>query len=115
MAFLQRVVNGGGFIDREYGIGRGRIDLLVRWPYPGPDGARRWQREAIELKVWRDKMKDPLRKGLEQLDGYLDKVGLTTGVLVIFDRRSDAQDIEARTRFTRIKSPKGRPIRVLRA
>ena len=33
MAYLQRVVNGGGMIDREYGVGRGRIDLLVRWPY----------------------------------------------------------------------------------
>ena len=28
MGFLQRVVNGGGYVDREYGIGRGRIDLL---------------------------------------------------------------------------------------
>ena len=26
MAYLQRVVNGGGFVDREYGVGRGRID-----------------------------------------------------------------------------------------
>ena len=33
MAYLQRVVNGGGTVDREYGVGRGRIDLLVRWPY----------------------------------------------------------------------------------
>src|SRR5262249_20072573 len=76
MAFLQRVVNGGGFIDREYGIGRGRIDLLVRWPYRDAGGGRAWQREALELKVWRDKTKDPLAKGLEQLDGYLEKTGL---------------------------------------
>jgi len=34
MAWLQRVVNGGGIIDREYGIGRGRIDILIRWPLP---------------------------------------------------------------------------------
>ncbi|MFN3200941.1 MAG: ATP-binding protein [Bradymonadia bacterium] len=27
MAFLQRVVNGGGFIDREYGLDRGAVDL----------------------------------------------------------------------------------------
>ncbi len=33
MMFLQRVVNGGGFIDREYAIGSGRIDLLGRKPY----------------------------------------------------------------------------------
>ncbi|SBW22707.1 AAA ATPase [Candidatus Protofrankia californiensis] len=29
------------------------IDLLVRWPWAGSDGIRRWQREAVELKVWR--------------------------------------------------------------
>lgn len=38
MAFLQRIVNGGGYVDREYGVGRGRIDILVRWPYRRPDG-----------------------------------------------------------------------------
>jgi hypothetical protein len=62
MAFLQRVVNGGGFIDREYGAGAGRIDLCVRWAHPG--GLQRW---AIELKVWRDGRPDPLSEGLEQL------------------------------------------------
>jgi hypothetical protein len=30
MAFMQRIINGGGFIDREYGIGRYRMDLLIR-------------------------------------------------------------------------------------
>ena len=34
-AFLQRIVNGGGRIDREYGLGRRRTDLLVIWNYPG--------------------------------------------------------------------------------
>lgn len=39
-AFLQRVVNGDGYIDREYGLGRGRTDLLITKPltdgYGGP-------------------------------------------------------------------------------
>ena len=34
MAYLQRIVNGGGAIDREYAAGSGRIDLCVRWPLP---------------------------------------------------------------------------------
>ncbi len=34
-AFLQRVVNGGGRIEREYGLGRGRTDLLIVWPRAG--------------------------------------------------------------------------------
>ena len=33
--YLQRVVNGGGRIEREYGLGRGRTDLLVLWPAGG--------------------------------------------------------------------------------
>ncbi|MEZ5576659.1 MAG: hypothetical protein R3F44_13965 [Candidatus Competibacteraceae bacterium] len=35
-AFLQRIVNGGGRIDREYGLGRKRTDLLVQWPLTQP-------------------------------------------------------------------------------
>lgn len=31
MAFLQRIVNGGGTIHREYGLGRKALDLLVTW------------------------------------------------------------------------------------
>lgn len=114
MAFLQRLVNGGGVIDREYGIGRGRIDLLVRWPFKDAQGQRCVQKEALELKVWRDKQKDPLDKGLRQLDEYLGKVGLETGVLVLFDRRSSAEDIETRTRFEDVFTPSGKQVTLLR-
>jgi hypothetical protein len=115
MAYLQRVVNGGGYVDREYGIGRGRIDLLVRWPYAESDGTRAWQREALELKVWRKGEKDPLAKGLAQIDGYLAKLGLDEGALVIFDRRPEAADAESRTRFEAARTETGREVTVLRA
>jgi len=114
MAWFQRIVNGGGYVDREYGIGRGRIDLLLRWPYQGPDGERLWQREAIELKVRTERRPDPLDRGLSQLDGYLDRTGLDTGVLVIFDRRADAPVIAERTVFESANTPSGRPVTVLR-
>jgi len=29
MASLQRVVNGGGRIERGYGLGRGALDLMI--------------------------------------------------------------------------------------
>ena len=115
MAWLQRVVNGGGYVDREYGVGRGRIDLLVRWPYRGPDGQRAWQREALELKTWRAREADPLEKGLTQLDGYLERLGLGEGTLVIFDRRPDADAIAARIRLEEAAAPSGRRALVLRA
>ena len=93
MAFLQRVVNGGGTIDREYGVGRGRIDLQITWPAPGQNEK---QRIAIELKVWRDGQKDPLEKGLTQLESYLARLGLAEGWLVIFDRRQNAAPLPDR-------------------
>jgi hypothetical protein len=111
MAFLQRIVNGGGFVDREYGVGRGRLDVLVRKPY----GDGLVQREAIELKVWQPRQGDPLAKGLVQLDGYLDRLGLDTGTLIIFDRRPDAEPVTERTVFGDVHSPAGRLVTLLRA
>lgn len=112
MAFLQRIVNGGGYVDREYGVGRGRLDLLLRWPYRLADGRPAVQRRAVELKVWRPKAIDPLKKGLEQLDGYLSQLGLRRGTLVIFDRRSKAV---RRPITSDVWTRSGRAVRVLRA
>ncbi|WP_157978904.1 hypothetical protein [Nocardia aurea] len=90
-------------------------DLLVRQRYTDSDGRRAEQRESLELKVWRDGRKDPLEEGLAQLDGYLDRMGLTTGILVIFDRRTTATPITERTRFDEATSPTGRQVTLLRA
>ncbi len=111
MAYLQRVVNGGGFVEREYGVGRDRIDLLVKWPL----GGRKWQKEVLELKVWREKKRDPLEKGLEQLEGYLERVGVKRGVLVIFDRRAEAKPVEERVERSEVRTKKGHKVTLLRA
>jgi hypothetical protein len=115
MAFLQRVVNGGGFIDGEYGVGRWRLDLLVRFPYKDADGKRVIQREAIEFKVWRDKQKGPLDVGLKQINAYLDKLKLNTGILVIFDRRKNAKSVHKRVKLKQEKTPGKKTITLLRA
>lgn len=106
MAFLHRVANGGGTLEREYAIGTGRMDLCLRY---GPDTL------ALELKVWRDGEKDPLQEGLVQLDGYLAGLGLDSGWLVIFDRRSGQPPISERTRASMDTTPAGRRVSVLRA
>ncbi|MFO1428667.1 MAG: AAA-like domain-containing protein [Candidatus Competibacteraceae bacterium] len=80
-AFLQRIVNGGGRIEREYGLGRMRTDLLVIWPYPG--GV---QKVVIELKVLHKTLEQTIATGLEQTWSYLDRCGAEAGHLVIFDR-----------------------------
>jgi hypothetical protein len=113
MAFLQRVVNGGGFIDREYGVGRGRIDLLVRFPYVKPGGGRAVQRRALELKVWRKGRKDPLGEGLAQIDAYLTRLRLGRGTLVIFDARGRLA--RRAPRFDEVRTAGGRVVTVLRA
>jgi hypothetical protein len=115
MAFFHRLVNGGGFIDREYGVGRGRVDLLIRWPYQDEHGHRAVQREAVELKVWRKGRPDPLGEGLAQLDDYLRRLDLSQGTLVIFDRRPDAPSIDQRTRLGTGQTPDGRQVTLLRA
>ncbi len=114
MAFLHRLVNGGGYLDREYAAGTKRLDVLVRWPYTGPVGERLMQREAMELNVWRANENDPLPDGLAQLDRYLDRLTLPTGVLVIFDRRPEAPPWQERGAFEQATTPSGRQVTVLR-
>ena len=75
-AFLQRIINGGGSIHREYALGRGRVDLLILWKN---------QRIVIELKLWTGEK--ALAKGLEQTAKYMITSNATEGHLVIFDRR----------------------------
>lgn len=117
MAWLLRFTNGaGGVLDREIGVSTKRIDLLLRWPYVDGQGNRVWQREAFELKVWRDrdKRRDPVLSGLVQLDGYLERMGLDHGTLVVFDGRSVAEDIEDRSRIEEMQTPSGRAVTLLR-
>ena len=88
-AFLQRVVNGGGYIDREYGLGRRRTDLLIRKPltdgYGGPI-----QRVVLELKLLRGELEKTIESGLDQTSAYMDLVGsVDEGHLIIFDRKGD--------------------------
>jgi len=74
-AFLQRIINGGGTILREYASGRERMDLCVI--YEG-------NKYPIELKL---KYTDSVvQKGIKQLANYMTTLGEETGWLVIFDR-----------------------------
>jgi hypothetical protein len=87
MAFLQRVTNGGGHIDREYAAGRGRVDLAAE--YAG-------KTYIIEIKIIYDyDAPDAVREeGLEQVQGYRDKIDASVpAYLVIFDRRLEAKKL----------------------
>jgi len=105
MAFLHRVVNGGGTLEREYAIGSGRMDICLRY---GKIIL------GIELKVWREGRRDPLSEGLKQLDKYLSGLNLDTGWLVIFDRREGLPPISDRTTTEIAQIPDGRVVTVIR-
>jgi hypothetical protein len=106
MAFLHRVVNGEGTLEQEYAIGSGRMDLCLRY---------RAITLGMELKIWRDGAPDPLAEGLEQLDGYLAGLGLDSGWLMLFDRRTGQPPIAERTARETVASPQGRRIAVILA
>ena len=83
-AFLQRIVNSGGRIEREYGLGRRRTDLLLVWPVGGDTG--RTQKVVIECKVLYRGLERTLREGLAQTRAYMDCCAAAEGHLVLFDR-----------------------------
>lgn len=75
MAFLQRVINGGGTLQREYALGTGRVDILLRW---------RQQAIVIELKIHRGTRS--ISDGVMQTARYMDVCAADEGHLILFDR-----------------------------
>lgn len=106
MAFLHRVVNGGGTLEREYAIGRDRMDLRLKYGNVIL---------GIELKAWRDKRRDPMESGIEQLDSYLARLGVNFGWLIIFDLRTKALPIEERLTTSITTTTNGRSVTIVRA
>lgn len=80
MAWIQRVVNGGGEVSREFALGRGRIDVTIH--HAGDI-------YAFELKrvTGHDSLQTIREEGIEQMVGYLDRLGISEGWLMIFDER----------------------------
>ena len=83
-AFLQRIVKSGGRVEREYGLGRMRTDLLIVWRLP--KSAHETQKAVIECKILRNGIERTLRDGLAQTRAYMDRCSVVEGHLVIFDR-----------------------------
>jgi DNA-binding sugar fermentation-stimulating protein len=84
-AFLQRILNGGGRVERESAAGRGRIDLCVE--YKG-------ESFILEIKLIHSyDTPDAIRKeGMEQIRKYRDRINSgAPAYLMIFDRRPEAK------------------------
>jgi len=91
-AFLQRIVNGGGRINREYALGRKRTDLFIEWPldeqqaFTGPV-----QKVVVEIKIMTAKksLDTLISEGVIQTKDYTAHMGAEEAHLVIFDRRPE--------------------------
>ncbi|MBI4769199.1 MAG: hypothetical protein HY784_01995 [Chloroflexi bacterium] len=104
-------MNSGGRVEREYGLGRKRTDLLVIWPVGAEGGGpEAVQRAVIELKVVTGSVGSTIAEGLGQTAEYMDRCGAEEGHLVIFDR--DAGKAWAEKLFVREEAVGERTIKV---
>jgi hypothetical protein len=86
MAFLQRVLNGGGHIDRECAAGSGRMDLGVE--YMG-----QWYIVEIKMVYDHDGIETVKEEGLGQIRKYRNAVAPgAPAYLTIFDRRTKTRE-----------------------
>jgi len=86
-AFLQRIINSGGRINREYGLGRKRTDLVIEWPLDREQGYYgEVQRIVIELKILRGSLDRLIEQGGQQAVEYGDAFAADEVHLVLFDR-----------------------------
>ena len=86
-AFLQRIINGGGRIQREYALGRRRTDLTIEWPLEEAQGFfGPVQRIVVELKIERGNLDKLLAEGYAQTRDYADGCGAEESHLVVFNR-----------------------------
>ena len=98
MAFLQRITNGQGRIEREYAAGRGRVDLAIEWS----DHAGKGVWIVIEIKVVHpaDGRQATVEEGLKQTARYRDTVGAEEAYLIVFDRREKTRQQPWENRLT---------------
>jgi hypothetical protein len=74
LAFLQKIVNSGAKIHRQFGEGRGSVDICIKYQD---------KEYVIETKLYTSKA---YSKGINQVYRYLDNNGEKEGWLVIFNR-----------------------------
>jgi len=89
LTFLQRIINGGGDIHREYAAGRKRMDIYVkRFYYKGKSKKLHIQKIVLEVKTISDNHNyDTIRqKALEQTSAYAKIVGVKEAEILIFNR-----------------------------
>ncbi|MFT4929919.1 MAG: hypothetical protein ACI8WB_006054 [Phenylobacterium sp.] len=88
-AFLQRIINGGGRINREYALGSKRTDLIIEWPTSDEGFYGDVQRIVIELKILYGALDTCIKESMIQTADYADRLGASQAHLMIFDRNAN--------------------------
>ena len=95
-AYLQRIANGEGRVEREYAASTRRVDLCLIWPLIRGEQRRstpphlRDQKIVVELKVRRkESIEALLEKGLPQTAAYGNIMSCDNLHLIIFDKNLD--------------------------
>jgi hypothetical protein len=103
-AFLQRVINGGGQVRREFAVGNDSADIIIEMPYidPAKPGVHQQQREVIEVKLYRTTntagWQSFVKEGKEQIvDKCLRRLQVPRGYLVIWDQKAAKKLSDKRT------------------
>lgn len=85
MAFLQRIVNSGGLVEREYAAGRGRMDLAIFYE-------NRWSIIEIKLLHPYDGREGTIQEGLKQICRYREIIDpQAPAYLVVFNRTPEGR------------------------
>jgi len=91
-AYLQRVINGGGEIRREYALDSSRFDIFITWDYKiasGNETITKTQKFIIELKTIKtgEKYETIRKQALQQTAEYAHVCGITDNAhIIVFDR-----------------------------
>jgi hypothetical protein len=106
-AFLQRVANGQGRVEREYALGTQRTDLYIRWPHQ--NGI---QKAVIEVKLLHKSLKQTISQGLIQTAAYAERCDASEAHLLIFVRQTGKRTTARQRLFRRKAKSGGRDISI---
>jgi len=93
-AFAQRIINGGGRVQREVAINDDAVDIKISWYYKTKDDKIGTQIELIELKTYRKSNTAGLKSFTESAKHqittkYLKPMQLDHGYIIIWDQKNE--------------------------
>ena len=77
-AFLNRIIDGGGKIERIYGLGRRHFTLIITWPQAD-------QRFILELYYFQDSIKRMVKENIDKMYETMKTLDIKAGHLIIFN------------------------------